>query len=101
MRILKITVEEHSDAYVACPPGLKGVVIAEGDTHEEALAHSNPDSTTMPNHPKPGGPILRSTCTQAGIPREEFLRAYEQEQAIQFPAFSPARAPYYPAPQTC
>lgn len=47
-----------------------------------ALVHSNPDGTTtpltMPNHPKLKGPTLRSICTQAGIPREEFLRVYEQ-----------------------
>jgi predicted RNase H-like HicB family nuclease len=34
----KIIVEKHSDGYVAYPLGLKGVVIAEGDTYEEALA---------------------------------------------------------------
>lgn len=48
-----------------------------------ALIRSNPDGTTtpltMPNHPKLKGSTLRSICTQAGISREEFLRAYEQE----------------------
>ncbi len=34
----KIIVEKHSDGYVAYPLGLKGVVVAEGDTYEEALA---------------------------------------------------------------
>ena len=34
----KIIVEKHSDGYVAYPLGLKGVVIGEGDTYEEALA---------------------------------------------------------------
>jgi predicted RNase H-like HicB family nuclease len=34
---LKIIVEKHSDGYVAYPIGLKGVVIGEGDTYEEAL----------------------------------------------------------------
>ena len=34
----KIIVEKHSDGYVAYPLGLKGVVVAEGDTYEDALA---------------------------------------------------------------
>jgi predicted RNase H-like HicB family nuclease len=35
---LKVIVEKHSDGYVAYPIGLKGVVVGEGDTYEEALA---------------------------------------------------------------
>ncbi len=35
---LKIIVERHEDGYVAYPIGLKGVVVGEGDTYEEALA---------------------------------------------------------------
>ena len=35
---IKIIVEKHPDGYVAYPVGLKGVVVAEGDTYEEALA---------------------------------------------------------------
>lgn len=38
LKQLKIIVEKHSDGYVAYPLGLKGVVVAEGDTYEEALA---------------------------------------------------------------
>lgn len=34
----KILVEKHPDGYVAYPLGLKGVVVGEGDTFEEALA---------------------------------------------------------------
>jgi predicted RNase H-like HicB family nuclease len=34
----KVIVEKHSDGYVAYPLGLKGVVVGEGDTYEEALA---------------------------------------------------------------
>ncbi len=33
----KIIVEKHSDGYVAYPLGVKGVVVGEGDTYEEAL----------------------------------------------------------------
>jgi predicted RNase H-like HicB family nuclease len=35
---LKVIVEKHPDGYVAYPLGLKGVVVGEGDTYEEALA---------------------------------------------------------------
>ena len=38
MRQIKVVVEKHSDGYVAYPLGLKGVVVGEGDTYEEALA---------------------------------------------------------------
>jgi predicted RNase H-like HicB family nuclease len=38
MRQIKIIVEKHSDGYVAYPLGIKGVVVGEGDTYEEALA---------------------------------------------------------------
>ncbi|NOZ06800.1 MAG: type II toxin-antitoxin system HicB family antitoxin [Chloroflexi bacterium] len=34
----KIIVEKHADGYVAYPLGLKGAIIGEGDTYEEALA---------------------------------------------------------------
>ena len=38
MRQIKIIVEQHPDGYVAYPLGLKGVVVGEGDTYDEALA---------------------------------------------------------------
>ncbi len=34
----KIVVEKTSDGYVAYPLGLKGVVVGQGDTYEEALS---------------------------------------------------------------
>ena len=34
----KVIVEKHSDGYVAYPLGLKGVVVGEGETYEEAMA---------------------------------------------------------------
>ena len=46
-----------------------------------ALVRVNPDGTrtplTMPNHPKIKGSTLRTICSQAGIDRNEFLRAYD------------------------
>ena len=38
MREFKVIVEKHTDGFVAYPLGLKGVVVGEGETYEEALA---------------------------------------------------------------
>jgi predicted RNase H-like HicB family nuclease len=38
MRQVKIIVEKHPDGYIAYPLGVKGVVIGEGATYEEAVA---------------------------------------------------------------
>jgi hypothetical protein len=47
-----------------------------------SMVRDNPDGTrtplTMPSHITIRGSTLRTICTQAGITREEFLRAYEQ-----------------------
>jgi len=34
----KIIVEKHPDGYVAYPLGLKGIVVGQGETYEEALS---------------------------------------------------------------
>jgi predicted RNA binding protein YcfA (HicA-like mRNA interferase family) len=47
-----------------------------------SMVRENPDGTrtplTMPNHPRIKSSTLRTICAQAGIPRDEFLKAYEQ-----------------------
>ncbi len=47
-----------------------------------AMVRENPNGTrtplTMPNHSLIKGSTLRTICTQAGISRDEFLRAYNQ-----------------------
>jgi len=47
-----------------------------------AMERENHDGTrtplTMPNHRRIKGSTLRTILTQAHIPRNEFLRAYEQ-----------------------
>jgi predicted RNA binding protein YcfA (HicA-like mRNA interferase family) len=47
-----------------------------------ALLRDNPDGTrtplTIPNHPRLKGSTLRTVCARAGIPREDFLKAFEQ-----------------------
>jgi predicted RNase H-like HicB family nuclease len=35
---MKIVIEQHTDGFVAYPLGLKGVVMGQGDTSEQALA---------------------------------------------------------------
>ena len=37
MRQFKIIVDKHPDGYVAYPLGLKGVVVGQGNTYEEAV----------------------------------------------------------------
>jgi len=38
LKQFKVIVEKHSDGYVAYAIGLKGVIVGEGDTYEDALA---------------------------------------------------------------
>lgn len=37
MHTIKIIVEKHPDGYVAYPIGMKGIIVGEGDSYEEAL----------------------------------------------------------------
>lgn len=47
-----------------------------------AMVRENLDGTrtplTIPNHARIKGSTLRTICTQSGIPRDDFLDAYEQ-----------------------
>ncbi len=47
-----------------------------------AMVRENPDGTrtplTMPNHRRIKGSTLRTILTQAGISRDEFLKAYKE-----------------------
>jgi len=47
-----------------------------------AMVRENPDGArtplTMPSHTRIKGSTLRTICTQADIPRDDFLNAYEQ-----------------------
>jgi predicted RNase H-like HicB family nuclease len=35
---VKIIVEQHADGFVAYPVGLRGVIVGQGETREEAIA---------------------------------------------------------------
>lgn len=47
-----------------------------------AMIRENPDGTktplTLPNHRKIKGPTLRTICAQAGISRDDFLKAFKK-----------------------
>ena len=68
----KIIVEKHSDGYIAYPLGLKGVVVSEGDTYEEALTNVK---SAIQFHIKTFGdevfevdePILEAFVAEAGV----------------------------------
>jgi predicted RNase H-like HicB family nuclease len=38
LEAVKIIIEKHEDGYVSYPLGLKGVIVGQGDTYDEALA---------------------------------------------------------------
>ena len=38
MKQFKVIIEKHTDGYIGYPLGLKGVVVGQGDTYDEALA---------------------------------------------------------------
>ena len=72
-RQVKIIVEKHVDGYVAYPLGLKGVVVGEGSSYEEALADVK---SAIRFHIETFGaavlsddsPLLESFATEATIP---------------------------------
>jgi len=72
-RQYKIVVEKHEDGYVAYPLGLKGVVVGEGDTYEEALADVK---SAIAFHIETFGeqvienesPIVEAFIAEAGVP---------------------------------
>jgi predicted RNA binding protein YcfA (HicA-like mRNA interferase family) len=61
--------------------GILGFSVVREENHISML-RQNPDGSrtplTMPNHRTLKASTLRTILTQAQIPREEFLRAFEQ-----------------------
>lgn len=72
MRSIKIIVEKHPDGYVAYPLGIKGVVVGEGDSYEEAL---NDVKSAIKFHMESFGdevlevepPVLEAFVAEAGL----------------------------------
>ena len=72
MKLIKIIVEKHADGYVAYPLGLKGVVVGEGDTYEEALADVKSAiqfhlETFGPDIFDTDSPVLEAFVAEAGV----------------------------------
>jgi len=72
MRQFKIIVEKHPDGYVAYPLGLKGIVVGEGDTYEEALADVKSSirfhlETFGPDSIEEESPVLEAFVAEAGL----------------------------------
>jgi predicted RNase H-like HicB family nuclease len=69
----KVIVEKHADGYVAYPLGLKGVVVGQGDTYEEALADVKSAitfhiETFGPDVFDSESPVLEVFVAETGIP---------------------------------
>ncbi|MFN3476156.1 MAG: type II toxin-antitoxin system HicB family antitoxin [Candidatus Methylomirabilales bacterium] len=72
MRYFKVIVEKHPEGYVAYPLGLKGVVVGEGETYEEALADAQSAirfhiETFGPEVLEPESPVLDAFIAEAGV----------------------------------
>ena len=69
---LKIIVEKHPDGYVAYPLGLKGVVVAQGDTYQVALddvrsAIAFHVQTFGEESITDGSPVIEAFVAEAGV----------------------------------
>ena len=72
MRQIKIVVEKHPDGYVAYPLGIKGVVVGEGNTYEEALSDVRSAlafhaATFGPETLDVDPPVLEAFVAEAGL----------------------------------
>jgi len=72
MKQFKIVVERHSDGYVAYPLGIRGVVVGQGDTYEEAFADVESAiafhiETFGPGVIEDEAPILEAFVAEAGV----------------------------------
>ena len=72
VRQFKIIVEKHPDGYVAYPLGLKGVVVGEGDSYEDALRDVKSAiafhlETFGPDLLEEETPVLEAFVAEAGV----------------------------------
>jgi predicted RNase H-like HicB family nuclease len=72
MRPIKIIVEKHADGYVAYPLGLRGVVVGEGDSYEEALNNVKSAirfhlETFGPDTFETDSPVIEAFVAEAGF----------------------------------
>jgi len=72
MQAIKVIVEKHADGYVAYPLGLKGVVVGEGDSYDEAMADVQSAikfhiETFGPEVMEPDSPVLDVFVAEAKV----------------------------------
>ena len=72
MRPIKVIVEKHADGYIAYPLGLRGVVVGEGDSYEEALTDVKSAirfhiETFGPDAFDTDSPVLEAFVAEAGV----------------------------------
>ena len=73
MKQIKIIIEKHPDGYVAYPVGVKGVVVGEGDTYEEALRDVQSalkfhvETFGLDSLEGEEGPVLEAFVAEAGV----------------------------------
>lgn len=72
MKNIKIIVEKHTDGYVAYPLGVDGVVVAQGDSYDEAMA--NVKSAIAFHVETFGGDVLEG--------KDDILEAFVAEAAV-------------------
>ena len=73
MQSIKVIVEKHEDGYVAYPVGLRGVVVGEGDSYDEALADVRSAirfhvETFGPGVLLEDSPVLEAYVTETEVP---------------------------------
>ena len=73
MQSIKIIVEKHEDGYVAYPVGLRGVVVGEGDSYDEALSDVRSAiqfhvETFGPDVLSEDSPVLEAFLTETEVP---------------------------------
>jgi len=74
MKKIKIIVEKHADGYVAYPLGLKGVVVGEGESYEEALENVRSairfhiETFGKEVFAEEDSPVLEAFVAEAGVP---------------------------------
>ena len=76
----KFPVDAPKQRVLKCLEILGFRIVREGE--HISMERTNPDGSktplTMPNHPRIKSSTLRTICTQAGIPRDEFLGAFNR-----------------------
>ena len=76
----KFPVDAPQDKVIRALAALGFRIVRQGN--HIAMVRDEPDGTrtplTMPAHPRLKASTLRTICTQAGISREDFLKAYRR-----------------------